>query len=83
MEKELAKPTAHRRSRPAGSRQVCVDPGLRRDDGEYVAIGTNNRDVMPAVMAEPCFAWTAGTHASFSRRDDGVGYGRGRCSNSF
>jgi hypothetical protein len=60
-----------------GSEAVClpvlshpgptgVDPGLRRDDVRWMESPRSPFNVMPAVMAEPCFAWTAGPHASFS-----------------
>ena len=46
-----------------------VDPDLCRDDVEGGHGARHSFNVIPAVMAKPCFAWTAGTHASLHAHD--------------
>ncbi len=46
-----------------------MDPDLRRDDVERGHAARYNFNFIPAVMAKPCFAWTAGTYASLRAGD--------------
>ena len=48
--------------------EIGVGPALQRDDVEGGQAVCARTTVIPTVMAEPCFAWKVGTHASFSKR---------------
>ena len=58
----------HEASEKAPAPKRVVDPGLRRDDVRGWATGIRQINVIPASLAKPCSAWTAGIQTSFHMR---------------